>query len=200
MATYQMKETALPDIYSRGLFEKGWDLGQDSAMDMAEVFIVGTSQLLKDIKSEEHPVAVVFEDVNEEFIVGAIVRFIKSEDENMPGHWDYCWTFYKEDIPENARIRKIKENDVQVYYRAIAAQKFTFGFVSPASLSDCGNYLFKCLERYLCDNAKEDEETVIELPGIFQARAVVENDEVVKSLELIGEVKAIIKDDAGHEV
>lgn len=202
MATiYQMKETSLPEIYSSGLYnQKGWDLRQDAAMDMAEVFIVGTSNLLREAENKEYPVAVVFEEPNGEFSVAAIVRFILPEDEKMPGHWDYAWTFYKEDIPDNARIRKISEVDTHVYYRAVAGQKFSFGFESPASLSDCGNFFFKCLSQFLTDNAKEGEEITLNLEGVFQARAAVENEEVVKSLEITGEIKAIVKNDAGQEV
>lgn len=197
---YQLKETKLPYIYSSGLWnQKGWDLGENATADMFEVFIVGTSNMLKEAESKEYPTAVVFEEPNEEFSVAAIVRFIPSTDENMPGHWDYSWTFYKDDIPENARIRKIKENDIQVYYR-VAAQKFRFGFDSPASLVDCGNFLFKCLSQFLSDNVTEDEDITLNLDGVFQARAGVENGEVAKSMELVGEVKAIIKSDDKNEV
>ena len=47
-------------------------------------------------------------------------------------------------------------------------------FFLPLSLSDCGNFFFKCLSQFLTDNAKEGEEITLNLEGVFQARAAVE--------------------------
>lgn len=201
MSMLNFMETQIPEMYSRGLFdEKGYDLGAAQTDKMASIFFIGVSNALKDVKSKEYPVAFVFDEPNLELNAAAIVRYIPAESEDMPGHWNYVWTFEKEDIPENARILRLKDTEFQVYFRTIAAQKFVIGFKTPAALVECGNFLMKQIKQWLSDNAKDGEETGIILDGIFQARAAVENNEVVRSLEVIGETKALIKDDAGNEV
>lgn len=201
MKTMNLMETNLPELYSRGLYdEKGWDLGAAQTDKMAEVFFEGVSTVLKDIKSKEYPVAFVFDEPNGEFSGAAVVRFIENEDKNMPGHWNYIWTFNKEDIPDNARQVRLKDIEFQVYFRTVAAKKFVMGFISPASMVDCGNYLIKQIKQWLADNVTEGDEVCLSQEGVFQARAGVEDGEVVMSIEVLGETKAIIKDDAGNEV
>jgi hypothetical protein len=201
MAMLNFMETSIPELYSRGLFDvKGYDLGAAQADKMAAIFFTGVSNALKDVKSKEHPVAFVFDEPNMDLNAAAIVRHIPAETDDMPGHWNYVWTFYKTDIPEDARILRLKDTDFQVYFRTIAAQKFVMGFRTPAALVECGNFLMKQISQWLTDNAKPEEEVGVVLDGIFQARAAVEDNEIVKSIEVIGETKAIIKDDAGEEV
>lgn len=200
MAMFNLMETTIPELYSRGLYdEKGYTLGAAQTENIASIYFIGTSEALRDVKTKEYPTAFVFEEANGTFNAAGIVRFIPSEDETQPGHWNYVWTFDKTDIPENARIMRLKDADFQVYFRTTAA-KYRIGFCDTASLTELGNYLMKQLNKWLTDNAKPDEEVGVKLDGIFQARAAVEDNEVVKSIELIGETKAIIKDDAGNEV
>lgn len=201
MAMLKLMETSIPELYSRGLFDvKGLDLNAGQADKMADIFFTGASNALKDVKSKEYPVAFVFDEPNMDLNAAGIVRFIPSENTEMPGHWNYVWTFNKEDIPDNARIVRLTDTDFQVYFRTAAAQKYVMGFVNPTTLVECGNYLMKQINQWLTDNAKADEEVGVELDGVFQARSVVEDNEVVKSIELIGETKAIIKSDADIEV
>lgn len=201
MEMMKLMETNIPSLYSKGLFDvKGLDLSANLTDKIAEVYFTGVSNALKEVKSKEYPVAFIFDEPNENMNAAGIIRFIPSETADMPGHWNYVWTFNKEDIPTNARIIRLVDTDFQVYFRTVAAQKFVMGFQTPASLVECGNFLMKQIKQWLTDNAKADEEIGVELDGVFQARAVVENDEVVKSIELIGETKAIIKSDADNEV
>ena len=60
--------------------------------------------------------------------------------------------------------------------------------------------LLKTIKKYLIDNANEVDVTEVELEGVFQARSAKEKDEVVYSIEVIGETKAIIKSDEDIEV
>ncbi len=201
MAIMNFADTNIPENYSKALFnEATWDLTEAQSVAMADVYVTGVSNLLKDLKSKEMPTAFIFDEPNGNFIIAAIVRFIPNENEEMPGHWNYVWTFNKEDIPAGSKEIRPKDADIQIYFRVIAAQKYTFGFKTPAACVDCGNFLFKHIRKWLVDNAKADEEIGVTLDGIFQARAAVEDNEVVLSFEVIGETKAIIKSDADNEV
>lgn len=201
MKEFKLMETQLPELYSRGLYDEyGWDLGASETDKVASVFFIGTSEALKASKSKDYPVAMVFDEPNGTVNAAAIVRYIPSETKDQPGHWNYVWTCYKEDIPENARVIHLKDDDFQVYYRTVAGTKYNFGFKTPGSMVDMGNFLMKSINKWLTDNATPDDKVMITLDGIFQARAEVEDNEVVKSIEVIGETKAIIKTDATEEV
>jgi hypothetical protein len=60
-------------------------------------------------------------------------------------------------------------------------------------------YALSQIKKWLDENAKEGEETVIECPGLFQARVGIEGGEKVFAIEADGEIKNIIKDDAAIE-
>lgn len=200
MAMLNLMETSIPELYSRGLYdEKGYDLGAAHTDKIAATMFVGASEALSAIKSKDYPVAFVFEDQNGDLNAAGIVRYIPNEDVSMPGHWNYVWTMEKSDIPEGARIVRLKDNDFQVYFRTAAA-KYVFGFKDPTALTECGNYLMKQINKWLTDNAKPDDEVGVQLDGIFEAKAIVEDNEVIKYIGVIGETKAIIKSDAANEV
>ena len=201
MAMLNLMETSIPELYSRGLYdERGYDLGAAQTDKIASIMFIGVSEALRDIKSKDYPVAFLFEEKNGDLNAAAIVRFIPNETPDLPGHWNYVWAVNKNDIPENARIIRLSDNDFQVYFRTVAAQRFTIGFKDPVALTEVGNYLMKQINKWLSDNAKADDVIGVQLEGVFQARAEVEDNEVIKTIEVIGETKAIIKSDADNEV
>lgn len=199
MAIYNLSETKIPKMFSEEMYDRGWDMTPSITDDVAEVFINGTSYALKDAKSTEIPTAMVFEAPNGDMYAGAVVRYIPSQDPDMPGSWSYIWTFDKDDIPENCRILRSSDTGFHSYFRTMSSS-FFFGFSEDSSITDMGNCIFKAISHWLQENAKPDEEVGVELEGVFRARCVIEDNEVKKSMELIGEAKAIIKDDQAIEV
>jgi len=197
----KLMETSLPENYSRGLTdERGFTVAAMHADKIATLLFTGVSTCLKDAKSQEFPVAFAFEELNGDIIVAAIVQYYENEDAAQPGNWSYVWTFDKTDIPEGAKVIKMADQITHPIFIAIAGKKFGMGFENNAYLVDLLTYFTKQLSKWLQDNAKEGEEVGIELDGIFQARAAVEDGEVVKSIEVIGETNAIVKSDKNIEV
>ena len=200
MAMLNLNETTIPKMFSKELYEeKGYTLSPMHTDKIANVLFTAVSEALKATKSKEYPVVFLFAGNNQEMYAAAIIRFIPNEDESMPGHWNYVWTFDKNDIPDNARVVSIRDNAFETYFRMVANQN-KFGFEDTTSTIECCNTLLKNISQWLQENAKEDEEMGVKMDGVFQARCILEDKEVVKSLEVIGETKAIIKDDAGNEV
>jgi hypothetical protein len=59
--------------------------------------------------------------------------------------------------------------------------------------------MIKCISKWLDDNANKDDVEGVELEGVFLAQVAVEGEEVVKTIEPLGETKVLIKDDASIE-
>lgn len=192
-------DSNLPTIWSKIIYDQdGFTLSATHCDKMMYVLFTGVSNALKAMKNKEYPVAFELDMPNKEFVGAAIVQFIPGEDGN-PGHWNYVWTFDKEDIPSNARVQSITNTLTWVYFRACAGAKYGMTF-EPNTEGIAMSRLLWCINQWLEDNANENEEVGIVLDGIFEARVAVEDKEKVKSLEVIGETKAIIKDDADIEV
>lgn len=197
----QLMETSIPDIYSRGLDdEKCFTIGSNHTDKIATVLFTGVSECLKTLKSKDKPVVFKFTDLKNDLIALACVSYHANEDESKPGNWSYIWSFYEEDAPENALVVNIKDAQTHTFFVSTAGNKYNMAFESDGALIELMSYLLKTIKKYLIDNANDVEETAVELEGVFQARAIRENDEVVCAIEVIGETKAMIKSDDAIEV
>ena len=145
--------------------------------------------------------AFVFGDFENDFIAAAIVSYHENEEADKPGNWSYVWTFEKEDVPEeNVNIITCKDVGIYQQISGYGGVKWHMTFKDADVMGVVFNYLLKTIKNYLISNATVEAETAIELEGIFQARsAIEENSEVVCSIEVVGETKAIIKSDEDIE-
>ena len=202
MTVTQLKDTPIPKNYSTGLYhEKGYDLAADHTNKVLEVLVLEVTECLASLKSKEYPVAYTFTESNGEFIAAAIVQYFANEDDpTKPGNWNYSWTFDKEDLPEG-NFREIPSNDIDrlSFFRAVGMTKYGMVFEQPDYAGDLFRYLLTVIKNYLNDNASEAEEKAVKYDGLIQFRVAVEDGEKVMSIEVDGEVKQIIKDDAAIE-
>lgn len=196
-----MDDTKIPNIYSTGLYsEKGYDISWEHTNKVLDVIINGVTECLADIKSKDYPVVFMFKEGEKNFIAAAIVEYYKNEDETKPGNWNYSWTFNEEDIPENAQIKDPYDIKLASYFRAVGLNKYSMEFDKVEYQGDCFVYLLKVIKKYLDDNATEGEENGAKIDGLVQFRVAVEDGEKVMSIEVDGEIKQLIKDDAAIEV
>lgn len=198
----KLMETTLPSNYASAMYnEKGYDAGQEHTPMVADILFSGVTACLADIKKKEHPTAFVFENNDGSFIAGAIVEFVaNADDKNKPGSWNYYWTWDKNDVPANARITRITDSQVSQYFRGIGGSKYGMNFRDLAAINETLRFFLVQLDKWLDENASETEEVGIELDGVFQSRVVVEDGVKVKSIEVDGEIKKMIKDDSAIEV
>lgn len=194
-----VSDSSLGENFSRALYDQdGYDVAAAHVDKLLDVFFTGISEYLHGAKTKEYPVAYCIEAKNGEFVVAAIVQYVEGTD-GQPGHWNYVWTPYKEDVPNNAKIEKNSNPLTWVYFRGVSNSKYSFGFEPNSEGIICAR-TFMSISQWLEDNADENEEVGIKQDGVFQARVAVENGEKVKAIEVIGETKALIKDDAASEV
>lgn len=202
MTVTQLKDTAIPKNYSTGLYhEKGYDVAADHTNKVLEVMVLGVTECLASVKSTQYPVVYSFVEKNGEFIAAAMVQYFPNEDDaSKPGNWNYAWTFDKEDLPEG-EYRNIDSSDIDhlSYFRAVGMTKYGMVFDQPDYAGDLFRYLLTVIKNYLNDNASEAEEKSVKYDGLIQFRVAVEDGEKVMSIEVDGEVKQIIKDDAAIE-
>lgn len=197
----KLMETQIPQNYSAGLYnEKAYDLRPEACNKIMDILVNSVTACLADIKSKSNPTAFIFEENNEDFIAAAVIEYIENEDPSQAGSWNYYWTFSKDDVPENSRKVTAADANMSSYFRGTAQAKYSFGFINVEAINEVCRYLMKQISKWLDDNASETEEVGVEQEGVFQARVAVENGEKVKSIEVAGEIKRMIKDDAAIEV
>lgn len=197
----QLMDTAIPENFELGLLsEKQLRVGASHTHKVADILFTGVSSVLKLAKSKEKTAVFKFEDIGN-FIAAAIVSYHKNEDPEQPGNWSYVWTFDEKDIPtENVRIVNFKDNEVFNTFNGYATSKWNMAFKKEDRVIVTFNYLLKTIKNFLISNVVMEEEIGIELEGVFQARAMLEDGgEAVCSIEVVGETKAIIKSDEDIE-
>ena len=190
-------DTQLPAVFSKGLYEeKCMDLAPEHLDKMYDCFVTGVANLLNNAKSMETPTAYVVRKVEGGFVVGCVVQYFENKDDkNNPGNWNMTWTFNEEDIPKNASIIGIDNTQTHSYFRAVAGEKWGMVFQDEGSLVTTLIYAFEQLKKWLDENVKENQDVSIEVDGIFEAKAAVENGEKVFAITADGPIKMLIKDD-----
>lgn len=196
----KLVETTLPGNYSRDIYEdNNLDLAAEHVDKMFDVAITATADILSHTKSTNHPTAFVFNDLGKNFVAAAIVQFFESTDKDTPGNWSLVWTFEEGDIPENAVTITLDDPSSHTSFRGIAACKYGITFKDTGCLTTCIVSTMIQLKKWLDENAKEGAEVIIEQDSLFQARVSVENGQKVFAMEVDGEIKNLIKDDAAIE-
>ena len=198
MALKKLMETVIPETWSQEL-DTTYDnvLHPTACEKIANTLVEGVSACLNVMKRQDKPVAFVFEEINENFIAGAVVEYHAGKNDD-PGNWSYIWTFSAEDIPDNAKVIKVTDVMTHNFFTSASMRKYYFT-ITPDSIAVIYTVVLKTLSKYLEDNASKDDIIGVEIPGVLQAQAAIEGDEIVKSIEPLGEMKVLIKDDAAIE-
>ena len=198
----KLMESQIPQNYSTGLYsEKDYDLPAEHTAIVADILFTGVAQCLGDVKDRKFPSAFVFEENNKDFIAAAIVEYFENEDDpSKPGNWNYSWTWYKEDVPQNSKIYRTTQAELSSYFRGVSQSKYGMAFKDVSAITEVNRYLLVQIKKWLDENAIDGEEVGVEEPGVFQASVVVENGKKIFSLVPEGEIKKLIKDDSAIEV
>lgn len=200
MAIAKFGETSIAHIWQE-LLEKDMLCTDESyGIKTAYTLFTGATALLSAKKNQAKPTAFIIDELNGNFVMGAVVEYHAGKDKKDPGNWSYAWTFNKSDIPENAEVFHIYDGmGSQMFFDSVAMNKYNFTMLSECIVPTITG-MAKTISKWLDDNVNENDIVGVELDGVFQARVAVEGGEVVKSIEVIGDTKAMIKNDASIEV
>jgi hypothetical protein len=200
MAKVEFMKSTLPEIYSQALNQLNMIFAANYADIIGYVSIAGVGDLLRNIKSLEHPTTMAFKDETGKIVVAATVEHVPSEDAEHPeGNWRYSWTFNEADIPEGTEVVDLNNEMTKMYFVKRAGDKYGMEYKA-GCLVPMHTLFFKCMKEYLESNAGNEDGVELELPNVFLARAAVEDGETVLSIEPIGKMVQLIKDDCDLEV
>ena len=195
----KLSETSMPQNYSKGLLEdKLYDIAPDHTGKFGYILFHGVASLLAANKDKNKPVAFILNRMDGKVVAVAILQFFDN-DKNNPGNWSLVWSFDEADVPADAKKIFLKDANSHPFFVAVAANRYDMEFKTEPAIIDLLTYFMEILYKWLDENAKPDEEVVIEQEGVFQARVGFENGEKVFSIEPAGEIKMLIKDDAAIE-
>lgn len=198
MSAKKLMESTLPEIYQRVLDEEAFQVIDSSHTSrVSETLFEAVSKCLAAMKRKDKTVAFIFEELNGTFIAGAVVQYHDGGD-NATDNWSYIWTFDRADIPENSHEIRMTDVAAHNYFNAVSYEKYHMA-VKDNCIVNLYTKFMKVLSQWLSDNATADDVTTISHDGVFEARVAVEGENIVKSIEVSGELKTLIKDDAAIE-
>lgn len=201
---FNVDETSLGAAYSNACEALLLSVSKNVISRVLDIGIIATTTILNAVKSTEVPVAAKIKNANGDMIIAAIVEYFPNNDDpSRVGNWGYVWTFNESDIPDNATIIDPMDVKFESFFRVCSIERFCITIKDATYYHNIFATAFKVLKAHLLDNANPNEEYVLELKAnnstIAQFRAAVEDDEKIISVELDGETKQLIKDDAAIE-
>lgn len=190
----------------------GWQLREGSAQELSRCFhffFSATTDFLSKVKSTEHPVGVVAEDMFQNFMFGIIVEYHKNENEDMPGNWSMVYTFDAKDMEACGETYSISGNEFKDMAISIGEHLYGYDFqASDGNILDQKRIIVtqimanvaKTIRQWVEENSVSAEPVSTEIGGKVIIDAMVdENGMKVFSITPSGELKNIIKDDAAIE-
>ena len=200
MAKTELMKTSIPEAVSQALNDQRMIYSASYVDILGYVTFAAVGDLLRTVKTLDRPTAFVFRDEANNIIAGAIVKHIDSEDPEHPeGNWSYIWSFDAEDFTEDMNITDINNQADQLYFVKRAGDKYGMEYKAGVLVPMHVTFL-KCVKDWLTTNVVEGEELEVEQPNVFLARAAIEDGQVVLSIEPLGKMMQLIKDDADLEV
>ena len=201
MTTYNIYDTSLPASWSEEMaYRYSWDLRPEFVPKLIECIFIASAEVLGSAKLIDKPVALVYREANKQFVAASVVQFFPNNDDpTKPGNWSLVWTFDENDLTADTQVIESTDPNVYVYFRAVAGSKFNMEYDATDVINTLNIATLLQIKKWLDENAKDNDEVVLSLDGVFQARVAVEGGVKVFALEPAGEVKMLIKDDASIE-
>ena len=199
--TYNIYDTSIPaNLSSKFNYELCWTLTPELMPKLMDLIFTATSEILTAAKLKDKPVALVYRKPNKEVSAVAVVQYFANEDDaSKPGNWSLVWSFNFSDVPENAQIIEGTDPNVYVYFKAIAGSKYYMEYDGIDVINTLNTRILDEIKKWLDDNAKENDEIIVNMDNVFQARVSVVNGVKQFAIEPAGEIKMLIKDDASIE-
>ena len=202
MAT-SLRESTIPQNLSAKFASINWDLNPEDCIWYCKTAVAGITDCLNIFKTKSAPTVVLVQDLKGNKIIYACVQFIPADDasETSDGNWTYYWSFDCDSIPENANIYTIDQTNVQTIIRDRGYDLCKLTMHDLTYISQLSVYTFGLIKDTLDQqDVQEGESWTVELEGYFEASVEVKNG--VKEFSFLpkGEMKTLIKDDAGSEV
>lgn len=201
MSKMNLSETSILTNYSNE-FETtvGPEVEPLEVLSIYRSLFSAVSDFFRETKKKNQKVALLFNDVANNFIMASVIEYNNNEEEGQD-NWNYFFTFDQEDIKDVPESNKHTTNE-SYFHAALNNRLREFGlrcneasFVEPMI-----SLAARTLSSFLEQNASINEEVELVDEGYFIATSSVEeNNEIVKTLLPDSEMKVLIKDDTMTE-
>jgi hypothetical protein len=198
----KLLDTTIPQALSTESYEKLlYNLPKEHVGKVLDVLVYGVTSALSALKRQDKPIGFVFRDKGKEFICAAYVQFQQNEENpNEPGNWDYAWTFYEDDLPDNMEELNTYRGDLMQFFRTRSSSVYGFYHKTVEIWGDISSVLMRIIASWLQENTTEGEETEMSLENIITFKSSVNGDgEIEKSIEVEPEIKSLIKANGADE-
>lgn len=185
------------NISQRLLTELGYNVSGSYFPKITLALFKGIAECQAIFANVNHPTAIVVEDLNGSFLMGAKLEYIANVDEpSNPGNWAVSWTFNEKDLEGIDNIHKLHDSQCEMQLNNVAFRDFSMQFDDSVAMFQIYFAIIKTILHWLEENVKEDIAIELVLENGFTARAEIENGVVLKSITPEGELKEKIKNDA----
>lgn len=196
----EMKETQVYQVVTTETDALNWDVTISEAEQITKVIFNGITDYLAQKKNKMAPVAVLIQDLKGNNVNFGCVRYIPSDDDDSEGVWEYFWSFDTNDIPENADVHSIEDEDVlkTILHRGYNMCRMTSAVLNYIAV--IAVIIMNAVKDVLDQqNVANGEQLTLDLPGFFEASVGIENGEKVFAISPKEEMKVLIKDDSQTE-
>lgn len=195
MKEFKFDETPIPENFTKSLLTKGLDFPTPHTFKIGAVILDATARCLGSIKSKEKPQAVVFRQMNNNFICAGVVEWVeRGEDDpdKLDGSWSFTWTFEESDL-KNCNCVNASDSLVVPFFEMVATKTFSFAFQNNSTMTTIITFL-EMLITFMRDTSNSSGDDVrIELPSFFVALCEKVDGEFKLGLEPNATVTALIK-------
>lgn len=193
----KFEETSIPELYATILNKKAYSYTPNHTDKMANILFSGSALLLKEIKVVDTPVAVLFENVKGETLFAIVCKYLKGTEGSVAGSWSLTVSFDDNDWADG-KVTRAVDKLASTFFTDFAHAKYGMSFYSVEVALTMITDLAAVLTSFLDDNAnmaKAGEPYEVIIQDIAELKIEFDGKDYFKSIEIMPEVKQLIKDD-----
>lgn len=147
-------------------------------------------------KKKESPIVLRIDNNREQFLLGCRIEI---EENETSDNIAIEFISNEEDINDNDIVISYRDQLFMDLFILISRSEYNFGFPNETIGRQVIGYMIMSIYKTLDDNAIEDDEVVLTLPGFFTGRVGIENGEKIFAFEVDANLKTLAKDDKLNE-
>lgn len=198
MKTFNLNETRIPNLFYTEMLQKSAvEIREDVVGKCYEGLFMTMARYCELRKTKEEKISLVVRDLKNNFKLALIVNYVPGENEETEdkGNWAIVLTFDELDI-ENTKKYYTTDSAFTYLLSSVTREMHGFKFADGKLVPTIIELLVELLIKWLDEEARPDEEVVLELPGYFIAQVVIEGDKIIKGITPGENIKNIAKGDS----
>jgi hypothetical protein len=199
MVVTKFNESSMSQDYLAALMASGYQgIENDINLceDMAKTLFVSIVSFLQNKKNKKQPVVLRFDNIKEQFLLGARIFFDENE---VSDNINVEFLTDEKDIDDGDLVISHRDDLFTEVMCMNANTVGNFSFDGVAAVRSLTITLIKTIYKWLDKNADKKDTAALELAGFFTARVAIENDEKVFAFEVDADIKRLLKDDKANE-